>query len=150
MTTSERIAAFVAAPALTVVGVSRTGKGFGNVAYCELRAKGYRVYPVHPRAESIGGLQCYRRIADLPERVNAALVVVPPAMSLDVVRDAAEAGVRYVWLQQGAESPQVIALCHDLGLEVISGKCVLMYAQPTGFHRAHRWVHDVFSGASSA
>ena len=150
MTTSERIAAFVAEPAIAVVGVSRDGRGFGNIACRELRVKGYRVYPIHPRVTAIGAMRCYPRIVDAIERVNAVLVVVPPHEALDVVRDAAAAGVKYVWLQQGAESPQVIALCHDLRLEVISGACILMYADPHGFHRAHRWIHDVFHRASSA
>ena len=150
MTTPERIAAFVAEPAVAVVGVSRTGKGFGWLACRELRAKGYRVYPIHPQVESIGDVRCYRRIESVPERINAVLVVVPPENSLDVVRDAAAAGVRYVWLQQGAESPQVITLCHELRLEAIAGACVLMYTKPGGLHRAHRWLHDVFQGASGA
>ena len=144
MTTAQRIAAFVAEPAVAVVGVSRTGKGFGNLACRELRAKGYRVYPIHPIEPAIGDERAYAQITDVPERINAALVVVPPHAALDVVRDACAAGVRYVWLQQGAESTQVLALCHDLRLEVVMGQCILMYTNPTGLHRAHRWVHDLF------
>ena len=149
MTTAERIAAFVAEPAIAVVGVSRSGKGFGNLACRELRARGYRVYPVHPHAAAIGGVQCHRQITDVPERVNAVLVVVHPEDGFDVVRDAAAAGVRYVWLQQGSQSPQLIAHCHELRLETIAGECILMYASPHGLHRAHRWFHDAFHGALS-
>jgi predicted CoA-binding protein len=43
MTDNEAIQSFLAEPAIAVVGVSRNGKGFGNLACGELRAKGYRV-----------------------------------------------------------------------------------------------------------
>jgi uncharacterized protein len=68
------------------------------------------------------------------------LVVVPPERALGGVRTAAAAGIRRVWLQQGAKSPEVLAACAELGLETIAGECVLMYAKPTGLHRVHQWA----------
>jgi hypothetical protein len=46
---------FVAQKTLAVVGVSRGGKKFGNMALRALRDKGYRVFPIHPQAESLEG-----------------------------------------------------------------------------------------------
>ena len=59
MTNKQTIQEFLAQPALAVVGVSRSGKKFGNTAFRELKAKGYRVYPVHPEAQTIEGESCY-------------------------------------------------------------------------------------------
>jgi uncharacterized protein len=143
MTTAERIDTFISQPALAIVGMSRSGNKFGNIACRELRAKGYRVYPVHHTARLIDGVTCYARFTQIPEPVTAALIVVPPEAALDVVRDAAAAGIRHVWLQQGAESPQVLELCDRLGLETVAGECILMFTKPTGFHRAHRWIRSV-------
>jgi uncharacterized protein len=143
MSTRAAIDAFLAQPALALVGLSRSGKKFGNIACRELQSKGYRVYPIHPVAEVIDGVRCYRRFADLPEPVTAALVVVPPEQAVGIVYDAVAAGVRHVWLQQGAESPVVLQACENAGLSVVSGQCVLMFAQPKGFHRAHSWVWRV-------
>lgn len=140
MTSRAAVDAFLAQPALALAGASRSGKKFGNVALRELRAKGYRVYLIHPEADVIDGVRCYRRIADLPEAVNTLLVVLPPAQALSIVREAAAAGVRRVWLQQGAESEHVLQACRSLGLETVAGECILMFARPTGFHRLHRWV----------
>ena len=134
------IDAFLAEPAIAVVGVSRSGKGFGNAAARELRRKGYRIYPVNPDADVIDGERCYRSLAALPEPVHAVLVVVPPERALDVVHQAAAAGITRVWLQQGAESPRVIHACSELGLEVVSAECILMFAKPTGVHKAHKWM----------
>jgi hypothetical protein len=54
----------------------------------------------------------------------------------NVARDAAAAGIRHVWLQQGAQSPEIVALCDQLGLETVAGECILMFAKPTGVHRS--------------
>ena len=131
---------FLAKRAIAIVGASRSGKKFGNVAMHELRARGYRVYPIHPIADTIDAVPCYSSFAKLPEKVDALLVVVPPIAALDVIRDAAQAGLHYVWLQQGSESTDVVALCHELHLVVIPGECILMFAQPKGFHKLHRWI----------
>jgi predicted CoA-binding protein len=115
MTNHEAVRSFLAESAIAVVGVSRNGKGFGNFACRELRARGYHVYPIHPVATTIGDTHCYKQIADVPERINAVLVVVSPTAAVDVVRDAAAVGVRRVWLQQGAETAEVVDQCRQLG-----------------------------------
>lgn len=131
---------FVAEPALAIVGVSRSGAKFGNAAAKELAAKGYRVYPIHPGATEIDGMHCYPTFSALPEHVNAVLVVVPPNEAVHVVRDAALAGVHQVWLQQGAESPDVLDACRTLNLSVVAGECILMFAKPASFHKLHGWI----------
>jgi predicted CoA-binding protein len=143
MTSRAAIDAFLNQPAIGIVGVSRSGKGFGNLALRELRRKGYQLSVVNAQADLIQGERCYRRIADLPQAVSALLVVVPPEHAVDVVRDAATRGIRHIWLQQGAESPAVMRACAELGLDVVAGECVLMFAKPTGVHKAHRWVWRV-------
>jgi predicted CoA-binding protein len=140
MSSRTAIEAFLAQPTLALVGMSRSGKNFGNLAYRALAAKGYHIYPIHPNATIIGGVGCYRNFAALPEHVENLLVVVPPAEAVTVVRNAAAAGIRRVWLQQGSESREVLFACRDLGLDVISGECILMFARPTGYHKAHHWL----------
>jgi hypothetical protein len=123
--------------------MSRSGRKFGNFAYRALVSKGYRVYPIHPNAADIRGVRCYPDFAALPEHIENVLVVVPPAQAITAVRSAAAAGIRHVWLQQGSESPEVLNACRDLGQDVISGECILMFARPAGYHKAHRWVRGL-------
>jgi len=141
MTTKARIEDFIAQRTLAVVGVSRGGKKFGNLAFKALKAKGYRVFPINPNAESIEGERCYPNLKSLPEPVDGVLVVVPPAETERVVREAAAAGIRRVWMQQGAESEAAIRFCEANGLSVVHDECILMFAQPVvSVHRLHRWV----------
>ena len=102
---------------------------------------GYTLYPIHPQAETIEGERCFPNLGALPEPVDGVLVVVPPAQTEQVVRDAAAAGIRRVWMQQGAESPAAIQFCKENGINAVHGECILMFAEPAAwFHRAHRWV----------
>lgn len=142
--TMSSVDAFLSQPALALVGVSRSGEKFGNVILRELTSKGRRVYPLHPVLERLDGVPCYRHFADLPEPVGGVIVSVSPADAVGVVRDAAAAGIRHVWLQQGAESPYVANLCIELGLDAVVGECILMFAEPWGIHRVHRVIDGVF------
>src|SRR5262245_20250125 len=46
MASATAINAFTRQPALAIVGVSRSGGKFGNLARRELASQGYRVYPI--------------------------------------------------------------------------------------------------------
>jgi hypothetical protein len=130
---------------LALVGASRTGKGFGALALKELRARGLEVRPVHPGAGAVNGVACAKRLADLAGQVEGVLVCVPPAQGEAVLREAAAAGIPRVWLQQGAESPALLGLAKELGLEAVGGKCLLMHAGPVrGFHGFHRGLVKLF------
>jgi len=138
---------FIGQHSLAVVGVSRKGSKFGNAAYRELKAKGYQLVPVHPQAETLEGDRCAKNLASLPAPVGGVLVIVPPRQAEKVVREAAEAGIKRVWLQQGAESTAAIRLAESKGMSVVAGECILMFAEPAGFgHRAHRWIKGIFGG----
>jgi len=149
MNTQAAVNDFLAQRSLAVVGVSRGGKKFGNMAYRELKTKGYQLFPVHPEAEVLEGDRCYPSLSALPEqaspeataRVGGVLVIVPPAETERVVRDAAAAGIPRVWMQQGAESESAIRFCEEHDISVVAGECILMFAEPLRFyHRPHRWV----------
>ena len=141
MTSKAAVADFVSQRKLAVVGVSRKKMKFGNLAFRELKRQGYKLFPVHPHAEQLEGERCSASLAALPEPVEGVLVIVPPAQAERVVREAAAAGIRRVWLQQGAGSPAAIRFCAENGISAVHGECILMFAQPAAwYHRAHRWV----------
>jgi predicted CoA-binding protein len=140
MTDKQTVDDFIRQPSLAIVGVSRSGKKFGNIAYRELKSRGYRLSLIHPEAEALEGAQCYRSLADLPEPVGGVLIVVPPAQTEAVVRQAVAAGIRRVWMQQGAESPEAVRLCEENGVAHVEGECIVMFARPRFPHNLHRWV----------
>lgn len=134
-----QIQGFIGSKRIAVAGASRSPDKFGNAAFKELKARGYEVFLIHPEAKEIDGAPCYPNLASLPGQVDGMVVSVPPSRSEKLLREAAAAGVRNVWLQAGAEAPELLALGQELGLNLVSGKCILMYAPPVrGFHWWHR------------
>ncbi len=141
MNTKKAVEEFLGLKYLAVVGVSRSGKDFSNVAYRELKQKGYRLVPVNPHADSLEGERCYHRLADIADKPEGALVITNSAQTEAVVRDAAAAGIRRLWIQQGSDSVSARELALKEGLAAVSGECILMFAEPvSSLHRFHRWI----------
>jgi predicted CoA-binding protein len=144
MVSKTAIDDFLGQESLALAGLSRSGKKFGNAVLKDLSAKGYEVLPVHPEAAEIGGVRCYPSLADLPSRVGGLVLVVPPAQTEALVKEAHETGIVRVWMQQGAESDAAIRYCEDHGIDVVHGECIMMFAQPKGIHKLHRWLRGAF------
>lgn len=141
----QAIQDFVGLKNIAVVGVSRSGKKFGNAIATEMRQRGYNIYIVHPEAKEIDGQPCYPSLAALQGKVDGALICVPPRAASQVLREAVDAGVKSIWLQQGAQSPEVLAVAKELGVDPVAGKCILMYAEPvSSLHAFHRFFAKVF------
>ena len=141
MTTREAIDDFLGQKTLAVVGASRDPKKFGNVVFREMQSKGYEVYPVNRSGESINGVESYQDLRALPTPVDGVILVIPPTESARVVREAADLGIRRVWMQQGAESEEAIQFCETEGVSAVHGECIMMFAEPVkSVHRFHRWV----------
>jgi predicted CoA-binding protein len=130
---------------IAVVGVSRKKIKFGSSAFRELKKRGYDVYPVHHSMDELDGVKCYRSVGNLPVVPDCVLITVKPESALEVVEQAAAKGIRKAWFQQGADFSEAIAGASQAGLQVVSGRCILMYAEPvTGFHRFHRFLNRLF------
>lgn len=141
MTSKRSVDGFLDQPVVAVAGVSRKGSGFGAAAYRALRKAGYKALAVNPNGGSIDGDPIHTSFAALPEQAGAALVVTPPGESCKVVQEAAAAGIRQVWLQPGAASPEAVAWCGANGIDAVAGECILMFVETDKFpHNFHRWV----------
>ena len=140
------IDAFLSQKSLALVGVRRDGlSGFGNAARKELAEQGYELHVVHPEADRIADQPCAHTLAEVASSVGGVVLVTPPAQTLKLVEEAAAAGIRRVWMQQGSESPDALRYCEQHGIEAVHGECILMFAEPTAwFHRAHRWARQSF------
>ena len=146
MTSKKIVDEFLAQNKIAVVGVSRKKTKFGNAIYKELKQKSYNVFPINPHITTFEGDACYPDLLSLPEKVDAVIINVPPAQTEKVVREAKQAGINKVWLQQGSQSEVAEKFCEENGIDCVSNECILMFAQPSAFiHRAHRWVWGVLS-----
>jgi predicted CoA-binding protein len=127
MSGPDPIERFFASPSFGVVGASSNREKYGNRVLRRYREKGLLAYPVNPKEELIEGLLSYKSVKELPDETKSISVVTPPAVTERIAREAVEKGIRNIWMQPGAESPQAVAYLQEQGVNVIAdGSCILV------------------------
>lgn len=126
MSEQERIGQFLNASTFAVVGASPRRHKYGNKVLRALIDDGRDVVPIHPAVDEVEGLQAYRSLLDLPETPEAVSIITPPSVTERVVEQAIEVGVKYLWMQPGAESDRAVAAAEDAGIPVIAGGACLL------------------------
>jgi len=139
------IETFLSDRKLAIAGASRNKQKFGYAVLRDLKEKGYELYPVHPEADKIDGVDCYRSFADIPRDVTHLVSLVPKDKTLSVVSDALDHGITGIWLQQTTDTPEAIDLIMEKQAGLVMKACVLMYAAPVkGIHKFHRGIMKLF------
>jgi predicted CoA-binding protein len=127
MADQRLISNFVNRRVWAVVGASQDRSKFGNRVFLDLRDAGYTVYPVNPKGGELEGAKVYASLADLPETPEVIDLVVPPAVTEQVVKEARALGLTRIWMQPGAESNAAIAYCQEHGLQVVHDACAMVW-----------------------
>ncbi|KAJ7763171.1 succinyl CoA synthetase-like protein [Mycena maculata] len=101
---------FLSAPSFAVVGASDDERKFGTIVFKTMLDQGLDVVPINPFVPESQGIPCLHALSDLADPARTAIsVVTPPAVTLEIVRQAHALGVYAVWLQPGAEDAAVLA-----------------------------------------
>jgi len=144
MASLKQIEDFIADQPVAMVGVSRNPKKFGQAAFRELKEKGLNVIPVNPSATEILGVKVYPNINSLPPEVKGVIIMTKKEQSLEVVKEARQKGIKNIWIQQFAESKEVLKELEGSQVNYITGECILMHFKPNGFHKFHRGLNRLF------
>ena len=110
---------------VAVIGASADRSKFGNKAVRAYVRQGFQVFPINPKEASIEGIPALASIRDLPQPPNLVSVYLPPPVLLKVLPDIAARGCDELWLNPGADSPEVVAAAEALGLNVIQACSIL-------------------------
>jgi predicted CoA-binding protein len=103
-----------------VIGASTRPTKYGYRAVLAFRRQGHTVLPVNPRADQVAGLRCYHTIGEVPGPIDRATLYLPAEKGLVAVRELAERGdVKELWLNPGADDPEVIAAAEAAGFTPI-------------------------------
>ena len=130
--TKDAAEAFLTNRRIAVTGVSRAPEGHGsNIVYQRLRERGYEVFPVNPNADSVEGDTCFHDLTSIPDGVDAVVIGTRPEHAETTMREAAELGIRQVWMHRsfggGSVSDAATAYGREHGITVIDGGCPLMF-----------------------
>ena len=135
--------AFWTQSSFAFVGHAAT-KGFPRLSYGEAKKCGKKVFAVDASVDQIDGDKTYADLRSLPEKVDGVVVEVPREETLDVVRQAAEAGIKNVWVHMNRDTPEAVEFAKQQGLNLLTGTCAVMYLTK-GFsaHGIHKWLNKL-------
>ena len=141
----DAVSDFLKVRRIAVAGVSRGKNSAANPVFRKLRDAGYDVVPVNPNTPQVEGVTCYPDLAHIPGELDAVVVATSPGVSLQIINQAAERGVKRVWFHrsfgQGSVSTEAVEACRKAGLSCIVGGCPLMYCDPVDpGHRCMRAI----------
>jgi acetyl coenzyme A synthetase (ADP forming)-like protein len=87
---------FFAARTVAVIGASTRRGSIGGELFRNVLAGDFAgaVYPVNPSAESVAGVRTYPAVADVPEKVDLAVICLPGERVLAAAEEALHTGTR--------------------------------------------------------
>ena len=104
--------ALMAPRGVALVGATEREGSLGRSVYRNLidaRPQG-PLYGVNPKHASIFGRKAYARLADLPEKVDLAVIVTPARIVPQIVREAGAAGIKVLIVDDYAPAADSLAM----------------------------------------
>jgi uncharacterized protein len=140
----DSVTTFLRGRRIAVAGVSRNPSQAANAVFNKLRRAGYEACAINPRATEVEGARCYSDVGAVPGQLDGVVIVTPPEISVQIVRQCRDHGVRQVWFHRsfgnGSVSEEAVRECDARGIACIVGGCPLMFCAPVDFgHRCMRW-----------
>jgi predicted CoA-binding protein len=71
-------------------------------------------------------------VLDVPDSIDMATVYVPPSVGARVMEDLAKKGIVDVWLNPGADAPDVVSKARVLGLKPILACSIMAIGESPG------------------
>jgi len=121
---------------IAVIGASRHRNTIGWQILDNLLRVGFNgpVYPVNPKASAIHSIPAYKSIADVPEPVDLAVIVVPSEHVAQVTRQCVEKGVKgLVVISAGfkevggegiAREQELVEIVREAGVRLVGPNCL--------------------------
>ena len=110
---------------VAVVGLSnKLGRPSLTVA-SYLKGQGYKIIPVNPTIQEVGGDKCYPDLASVPDRIDIVDVFRKSDEVLPVVDAAIKIGAKAIWMQEGIVNEEAADKAREAGLMVVMDKCML-------------------------
>ncbi len=117
---------FLAQKNIAVVGSFRSKEKVAYKIFLQLKEKGYNVFPVNPSISELEGVKVYGSVLEISEKVDAIALVTPPEATERIVEECKKKGIKYVWMQPGAESENAIKFCEHNNIKVIHDSCLMV------------------------
>jgi len=100
---------FLSQKSFAIVGSFRNETKYAYRIFKKLKEKGYSVFSCKILVGGeIDGSKCYPNIKDITENIDVVNIVTPPKVTVNIVKDCKDKGIKRVWIQPGAEDKEAI------------------------------------------
>lgn len=113
-----------ASHAIAVVGLSDNPERVSYMIAEAMQAKGYRIIPVNPNAETILGEKSYASLKDIQEKVDIVNIFRRSEHTPPIAEEAVAIGAKAIWLQLGVFHEETAKIAQNGGLQVIMDRCI--------------------------
>lgn len=111
---------------IAVVGVSSDSEKYGNRIFRDMVKSGWKVWGVNKNGGEVAGKILFTSLAQVPEKIDMVVTVVPPHVTEDVVQQAHDLGIKEFWMQPGSESDGAVEKARKFGMHVTSQACIMV------------------------
>ncbi|MEK7474386.1 MAG: bifunctional acetate--CoA ligase family protein/GNAT family N-acetyltransferase [Candidatus Coatesbacteria bacterium] len=137
---------FFSPSSVAVIGATDKVGSVGRTVLWNLMSTpfGGTIYPVNPKRTNVLGIKAYKTVAEIPERVDLAVIILPATSVPGVIRECAEAKVKGAVVisagfkelgPSGAElERQVLVEARKGGMRVIGPNCLGVMAPLSGLN----------------
>ena len=142
----DEVNSFFSPQSVAVVGVSEDPGKLGAIIFNNLLDAGFKgnLYPVNPKYKELFWHKCYSKVAEIEDRVDLAVIVVPAPFVADVMEDCGQNGVKSVIIitagfKEVGESGKllednVMGIAKRYGMRVIGPNCLGIIAPEQGLN----------------
>jgi hypothetical protein len=119
---------------VAIIGASSDRHKFGNKALRAFAHRGFSVIPINPNETEVEGHRTYASVLDVPGPIDMATVYVPASQGVRVMEDLAKKGIAQIWLNPGADEPEVVARARALGLRPMLACSIIAIGESPGLY----------------
>ena len=108
-----------------MLGASSNPDRYSYKAVKLLAEMGYNVFPVHPSARPIDGIECHPSLKEIGSHIDTITVYLGERNSTPIVEEIIKSKPRRVILNPGAESELLKSQCEAAGI-IVQEACTLV------------------------
>ena len=112
------------ATTVAIVGLSPNELRASYFVGFYLKRHGYTVIPVNPKESGILGETCYKRLTDVPVKIDVVNVFRAPDALPGIAREAVAAGASALWCQFTVINEEGAHIAEAGGLSVVMDRCL--------------------------
>ncbi len=119
---------------IAVIGASNKAGKIGHSVTKNLIDSKYEgpIYPINPSESEVLGLKAYASTLDVPGEIDAAVIIVPSSLALQVTKECGEKGVKGLIVIASGFSEvgkkdlelEMVALAHQYGMKILGPNIV--------------------------